>query len=195
MKRLVVGISGASASRLGLRLLDVLRSRDDVETHLVVSKGAWRALALEEPEFARERVLALADYSYDDRDLAAPIASGSFLHDGMAIVPASMKTCGALAYGNAENLLVRAADVALKERRTLIVAPRESPLHYGHLKTLARLSKIGAIIAPPMLATYHAPKTVDDLFDHAVGKVLDLLGVPHDLFKRWSGGTKPSDSE
>jgi flavin prenyltransferase len=187
MRRIVVGISGASAPHLGVRLLQVLREAGGVETHLVLTKGALRTLQLEAPDWPIDRVRALADCVHDDGDLAAPIASGSFLHDGMAIVPASIKTCANLATGNAANLLVRAADVALKERRPLILVPRESPLHLGHLRTLAALAEYGALIVPPMLAMYYGPRTVQDVIDHAVGKVLDLLKIEHTLFRRWGG--------
>ncbi len=184
-RRLVVGISGSSCPQLGVRLLEVLRDLGGREIHLVVTAGAARCLKLEMPEWPLDRVLALADVVHDDRDLAAPISSGSFLHDGMVIIPASMKTVGNLAYGNAGQLLVRAADVTLKERRTLIVVPRETPLHLGHLRALTALAEIGAVIVPPMIATYHQPKTVADVIDHCVGKVLDLLRIEHSLFTRW----------
>jgi 4-hydroxy-3-polyprenylbenzoate decarboxylase len=187
VRRFVVGISGASGPILGIRLLETLRETPGVETHLVVSKGAVRTLQLECPDWPLERVRALAAHYHEDFDLAAAISSGSFLHDGMIIIPASMKTCGNLASGNAGNLLVRAADVTLKERRPLIVVPREAPLHLGHLRALTALAEYGATILPPVLATYHAPQTVLDLVDHVVGKALDLLRVEHRLFRRWNG--------
>lgn len=187
VRRFVVGITGASAPRLGVRLLEALRAAGGVEIHLIVTRGALRTFALEEPDLPLEKVRALADRVHDDADLAAAPASGSFRHDGMAVVPASMKTCGALAHGVTDGLVVRAADVALKERRPLVLAPRESPLHLGHLRTLATLAELGAAIVPPMIATYHAPRSIDDLIDHAVGKALDLLGVEHALYKRWEG--------
>ena len=187
LRRFVVGISGASAPHLGIRILEALRATPGVESHLIVTRGAVRTLQLEAPEWPLDRVKALAHVVHEDGDLAASISSGSFRHDGMVIAPASMKTCGNLAYGNASNLLVRAADVTLKERRPLVLVPRESPLHLGHLRTLVALAETGAIIVPPMLAMYHEPKTVGDMLDHVVGKVLDLFGVEHALFKRWVG--------
>ncbi|HYC77506.1 MAG TPA: UbiX family flavin prenyltransferase [Planctomycetota bacterium] len=187
-RRIVVGLSGASAPHVGLRVLEALRFRGNVEIHLIVTKGAVRTLQLEAPGWTLAQVRALADVVHDDADLAAPPSSGSFLHDGMAIVPASIRTCSALAAGITGSLLTRAADVTLKERRPLVLAPRESPLHLGHLRTLTALAELGAAIVPPMLAMYHAPTTVQDLIDHAAGKVLDLLKVEHDLFRRWSGG-------
>jgi 4-hydroxy-3-polyprenylbenzoate decarboxylase len=152
-----------------------------------VTAGAARCLKLEMPELSLEALEKLADVVHDDRDLAASVASGSFLHDGMVVIPASMKTVSNIAYGNAWNLLVRAADVTLKERRPLVVVPRETPLHLGHLRALTALAEIGAAIVPPMVAFYTAPKTIDDVLDHTVGKVLDVLRIPHDLFRRWEG--------
>lgn len=187
VRRIVVGISGASGPILGIRLLEVLRATPGVETHLIVTKGAVRTLQLETPEWPLERVRALAHVVHEDGDLAASVASGSFLHDGMVVIPASMKTCGNLAYGNAANLLVRAADVTLKEKRPLVLVPREAPLHLGHLRALTALAEYGASILPPVLATYHAPTSVMDLVDHVVGKALDLLRVEHALFRRWTG--------
>ncbi len=185
MRRLVVGISGSSGPHLGVRLLEVLRQIGGIEVHLVVTAGAARCLQLEMPQCPLAQVHALADVVHDDRDLAASISSGSFLHDGMVIIPASMKTVDNLAYGNSGQLLVRAADVTLKERRTLIVVPRETPLHLGHLRALTALAEIGAVIVPPVVAMYHQPKTVQDVLDHTVGKVLDLLHIDHQLFRRW----------
>jgi 4-hydroxy-3-polyprenylbenzoate decarboxylase len=186
-RRLVVGVSGGSGPQLAVRLLQVLRGTGLFEVHLVVTAGAARCLRLEMPDFPLEALHALGDVVHDDRDLAAPVSSGSFLHDGMVIIPASMKTVSNVAYGNAGNLLVRAADVTLKERRPLVVVPRETPLHLGHLRALTALAEIGAVILPPMVAFYTAPKTIGDVIDHAVGKVLDVLRVEHDLFRRWDG--------
>ncbi len=183
--RLVVGISGSSGPHFGVRLLEVMKARGTHEVHLVVTPGAALTMRHEMPERSLASVHALADVVHDDRDLAAPIASGSFLHDGMIIVPASMKTCGNLVACNAGNLLVRAADVTLKERRTLVVVPREAPLHLGHLRILSSLAEIGAVVLPPAIAFYHRPKTLEDAVDHIVGKCLDSLKIPHDLFRRW----------
>ena len=186
-RRIVVGLSGGSGPQLGVRLLRVLRKLGGFETHLIVTAGAARCLKLEMPELALADLEKLADVVHDDRDLAAPVSSGSFLHDGMVIIPASMKTVSNVAYGNSWNLLVRAADVTLKERRTLVVVPRESPLHLGHLRALTALAEIGAVVLPPMVAFYTAPRTLDDVVDHVVGKVLDVLRIEHDLAPRWTG--------
>jgi 4-hydroxy-3-polyprenylbenzoate decarboxylase len=186
-RRIVVGMSGGSGPQFGARLLEVLRRRGGFETHLIVTAGAARCLKLEMPELTLAGLEKLADVVHDDKDLAASVASGSFLHDGMAIVPASMKTVSNVAYGNSWNLLVRAADVTLKERRPLVVVPRETPLHLGHLRALTALAEIGAVILPPMVAFYTQPRTIDDVVNHTVGKVLDALRIEHDLFPRWGG--------
>lgn len=187
MKRVVVGISGASAPVLGIRLLQVLKEEPGVETHLVISRSAGITIRLETPEWTLDRVKELADVAYKENDIAAAISSGSFLTEAMVIAPASMRTVAAVATGVTDNLLTRAADVILKERRRLIVVPRESPLHLGHLRNLTTLAELGAIIVPPLIALYHEPQTVQDMVDHTVGKILDLLGVEHQLFQRWQG--------
>lgn len=186
-RRVVVGLSGGSGPILGVRLLEVLAKKGGFETHLVASPAAIRTLHLEHPERSWEEVRSLASFVHDHRDIAAPISSGSFTTDGMVIIPASMNTASGIASGRADNLLLRAADVTLKERRLLVVVPRESPLHLGHLRSLTQLAELGAAVVPPMLAFYHQPRTVGDLVDHVVGKVLDLLCVEHDLYRRWSG--------
>jgi polyprenyl P-hydroxybenzoate/phenylacrylic acid decarboxylase-like protein len=186
-RRIVVGISGGSGPQLGVRLLESLRGIGGFETHLIVTAGAARCLKLEMPELALADLEKLADVVHDDRDLAASVSSGSFLHDGMVVVPASMKTVSNIAYGNSWNLLVRAADVTLKERRPLVVVPRETPLHLGHLRAMTALAEIGAVVLPPMVAFYAAPRTLDDVVNHVVGKVLDVLRIEHGLFPRWEG--------
>lgn len=191
-ERIIVAISGGSGPILGIRLLEVLKRLGAFETHLIMSPSAVRTLVLESEDWTFDRARALADVTHDFRDIAASVASGSFTTRGMVVIPASMHTVSAIAYGVAENLLVRAADVTLKERRQLVVVPRESPLHLGHLRALTALAEIGAMIVPPMLAFYHQPRTVDDLVNQVVGKVLDLLRIPHELFRRWIG---PSDQE
>ena len=183
--RLVVGVSGSSGPQLAWNLLGHLRSLD-VEVHLVVSQGAHRSIELELGR-APEELAALADHVHRDDDLAAPVSSGSFLTAGMVIVPCSMRTVGALASGNTGTLLTRAADVCLKERRPLVLVPRETPLHLLHLRALASLCEAGATIVPPVPAFYHRPETIDDLLDHLSGKVLDQLGIEHDVFRRWAG--------
>jgi len=184
-RRLVVGISGASGVLYGVRLLEVLAEVSEVETHLVLSRAALGTLALELPDWPPERIRALATFSYEPEDLAAPLASGSFRTEAMVVVPCSMKTLAALAHGHADNLLVRAGDVTLKERRRPILVPRETPLHLGHLRNMVALAEMGAVLVPPAVSFYHRPLTVQDVVDHTVGKVLDLLSIEHDLFQRW----------
>lgn len=186
MKRLVVGISGASGVVYGVRLLEVLRSVPDVETHLILSKGAVVTLGLETDRTAEE-VAALADVVHDHADLAAPVSSGSFRVCGMAVVPCSMKSLAQIALSLGDNLLSRAADVTLKERRKLVVVPRETPLHLGHLRHMTALAEMGAVILPPAPSFYHGPKTLMDVVDQTVGKVLDQFDIPHQLFRRWGG--------
>lgn len=187
MRRIIVGVSGASGSIYGYTLLRVLRERGDVEVHLVVSRAAKRTIQLEMDEIRAGDFEALADVVHRDEDLAASISSGSFYTDGMAIVPCSIKTAAAVAYSLNENLLVRAADVCLKERRPLVMVVRETPLHLGHLRTLTHLAETGAIILPPIPGMYTKPKSVQEIVDHTVGKVLDQLGLRNELFNRWKG--------
>lgn len=187
VKRIVVGITGASAVLYGIRLLQELGRSEGVETHLVLSKAAAVTLSLECPGWTVSEVKALASVCHKENDIAASIASGSFPVQAMAIVPASMKTVAQVAHGVGETLLHRAADVTLKERRPLIVVPRETPLHLGHLRNLTILAELGATIVPPMVAFYHRPRTVEQVVDHTVGKVMELLGVPHELYPAWSG--------
>jgi len=185
-RRIVVGVTGASAAIYGIRLLEVLGADPAIETHAIVSSGAKQTIAYE-TDRKIEDVLALADVVYDERDLAAAPASGSFLTDGMVVAPCSMRTLGAIASSLGENLIVRAADVHLKERRKLVLMVRETPLHAGHLKMMYDLSLYGAVILPPVPGFYGRPKTMQDLIDHSVGKALDQLGIAHALFRRWSG--------
>lgn len=184
-RRLVVGISGASGILYGVRLLEVLRDVPDWESHLVISRAAVRTLALELPEWPLEAVRGLADFVHDVEDLAAPLASGTFRTHGMVVAPCSMKTLSAVAQGDGGNLLTRAADVALKERRRLVLVPRESPLHLGHLKNMLSVTEMGAILVPPVVSFYLRPQSVLEVVDHTVGKVLDLFGLEHTLFQRW----------
>lgn len=183
--RLVVGLSGSSSPIYGIRTLEALKEAG-VETHLVVSEGAKRTIQLE-TSWTVEEVEALATVVHDNRDLAAPISSGSFPTDGMMVAPCSMKTLSAIAHSFSQDLLARAADVTLKERRKLVLVPRETPLHLGHLRNMVRAAELGAVILPPVPAFYHAPKTVDDLINHTVGKVLDQFHIEHTLFRRWQG--------
>lgn len=189
MKRLIVGISGASGVIYGIRLLEVLRDAPDVETHLIISTAGATTIGLE-TEFTVDQVAALADVTYRFKDIAAAISSGSFKTAGMIILPCSMKTLAGVAYSFSDNLLLRAADVVLKDRRRLVLAPRETPLHLGHLRLMAQAAEIGALIAPPMPAFYHKPQTIDDIINQTVNRVLDLVDVelPQELFQRWQGG-------
>ena len=185
MRRIILGVSGASGSIYALRALEALRRTEDVETHLVVSRQGRRTLELETGKTAAD-LEALADFSYDDTDLAASISSGSFVTDGMLVLPCSIKSASAIAYSLNSNLLVRAADVCLKERRRLVLCVRETPLHLGHLRTLVQLAEIGAVVMPPVPAMYARPQSVDDIVAHTVGKALDQFGITHALFTRWS---------
>ncbi|HZZ65771.1 MAG TPA: UbiX family flavin prenyltransferase [Candidatus Baltobacteraceae bacterium] len=184
MRRIVIGITGASGSIYGYRTLLAL-SGSGAETHLVMSDQARRTIELETDKSAHD-FEALATHVHRDDDLAASISSGSFVTDGMLVIPCSIKSAAAIAYSLNSNLLVRAADVCLKERRRLVLAVRETPLHLGHLRTLAQLAETGAVILPPVPAMYAAPRTIDDIVDHTVGKALDQFAVPHTLFRRWS---------
>lgn len=183
--RLVVGITGASGAVYAVRLLEVLRELG-VESHLVVT--GWGRKTIEH-ELGRpvEEVLRLATRSYRDGDLGGEPASGTFPADGMVVLPCSMKTLGALAAGYTADLLTRAADVCLKERRTLVVCPRETPLTTIHLENMLRLARAGAVIMPPVPAFYERPRTIEELVDHFVGRVLDRFGVAHGLYRPWPG--------
>ncbi len=184
--RLIIGIGGASGAIYGIRLLEVLRQIEDVETHLVLSRTARMTIAIE-TEWTVGAVEALADEVHKVSNVAATIASGSFRTDGMIVAACSMKTLSAIVHSHADDLLTRAADVVLKERRRLVLMPRETPLHAGHCKLLYEAAQLGAIIAPPMPAMYARPKTVGDLVDHTVGRVLDLFGLDAGTMHRWAG--------
>jgi 4-hydroxy-3-polyprenylbenzoate decarboxylase len=186
VRRLIVGVSGASGSVYAIAALRALRAAEDVETHLVLSQQARQTIALETDSTAEE-VERLADVVHRDGDLAASISSGSFKTDGMLVIPCSMKTASAIAYSFNANLLVRAADVCLKEKRRVVLVARETPLHLGHLRTLTQLAELGAVILPPVPGMYARPKTVDDIVAHTVGKALDQFGIDAKLFTRWSG--------
>jgi 4-hydroxy-3-polyprenylbenzoate decarboxylase len=184
--RLVIGISGSSGVIYGIRLLEMLRTFDEVETHLVMSRYGRLNIELE-TDYQPKDVEALADVVHNERNQAASIASGSFGVDGMIVAPCSMKTLSAIVHSYADTLLVRAADVCLKERKQLVLMPRETPLHTGHCKLLYEASQLGAIIAPPMPAFYTRPQSLDDLINHSVGRVLDLFGLDTGELKRWQG--------
>jgi len=183
--RIIIAVTGASGTIYAVRLLRACRDLG-IETHLIVTEAAEKVAAHEIGGTAKLR--ELADQCYGPDELEAPIASGSFKVDAMVVVPASMKTVGALANGYVPNLVTRAADVHLKERRPLIIVPRETPLHAVHLENMARLSRLGAVILPAMPAFYHKPETVDEVADFIAGKILDQLNVPNRLYRRWGSG-------
>ena len=182
-KRLVVGISGASGVIYGLEMLKALKDIG-VETHVVLSRAAQKNFLIE-TDATVEDVEQAAGSLYDETELAAPIASGSFLTAGMVVIPCTIKTLSAISNSYGANLLVRAADVTLKERRKLVLVVRETPLHAGHLQLMLSAAKMGAVILPPVPAFYHQPKTITDIIQQTVGKVLDCFDIPHRLFERW----------
>ena len=184
-RRIVVGISGASGVVYGLEMLKALRDLN-YESHAVISKGARKVFELE-TETPIEEVEAAAAYLYDEDDLGASISSGSFITGGMVVIPCSVKTLSGVAHSYNDNLLVRAADVTLKERRPLVLVVRETPLHPGHLQLMMTAASNGAVILPPVPAFYHNPQTIDDIVRHTVGKVLDCFRIPHNLYRRWEG--------
>ena len=184
-KRIVIGITGASGVIYGVRMLERLREMN-VETHLIISESGKKNIEIE-TAFTPSQVAALATHCYDSRDVGAALASGSFLTDGMVVIPCSIKTLSGIAHSYNENLLVRAADVTLKEKRRLVLVVRETPLHLGHLRMMQAATECGALILPPIPAFYHQPKTLDDIIHQTVGKVMDALGIEHSLFERWGG--------
>jgi 4-hydroxy-3-polyprenylbenzoate decarboxylase len=183
VKRLIVGISGATGAIYGIRLLEVL-AKSNVETHLVITEAAQKTILMES-DWKLEKIKSLAKVVYDIQDIGANIASGSFQSEGMVVIPCSIKSLSAIANSFNVNLLIRAADVTLKERRKLVLVVRETPLHKGHLNLMLRVTDMGATLLPPIPAFYFHPKTIDDLINHTVGKVLDLFGINHHLFERW----------
>ena len=185
-RRLIIGITGATGAIYGIRLLQVLRTLPEVETHLVISKAAEQIIT-HETELTLRQVREMADVTYNVKDIAAPISSGSYPVEGMIIAPCSIKTLSAVATSLSLDLLSRAADVTLKEGRRLVLVVREAPLHLGHLRLMAQAAEMGAIIVPPVPAFYNFPKTVDDIINHTVGRILDLFHMDVDLVKRWEG--------
>ncbi len=185
-RRLIVAVAGSTGPHYGVRLLEVLREHADVETHLILTAAARMTI---EYEMRRDpaTVAALADTVYGEKDIASPIASGTFVTDGMIVAPCSIKTLSAIAHSYSDNLIVRAADVCLKERRKLVLVVRETPLHAGHLRLMLEATEHGAVILPPMPAFYHLPKTVDEIIDHTIVKILDQFGIHLDLVRRWRG--------
>ena len=186
MTRLVIGITGASGSIYGIRLLEILRTTTDIELHLVISAAGKRTL-VEETDYSVADVEALAHYRYDVKDIGATLASGSFRTSGMVIAPCSIKTAAAVAACYADTLMARAADVTLKEGRPLLMLVRETPLHLGHLRVLTALAEMGAVVLPPMPAFYNRPKGLDDIINHTVARVLDRLQLPQALVGEWQG--------
>lgn len=184
-RRVIVGITGATGVIYGVRLLEVLKGLD-IETHLIFSDAAKKNISIE-TDLSIQHIEGLAYRVHDVKDLAAPISSGSFKTYGMVIVPCTIKTLSGIAHSYNDNLMVRAADVILKEKRRLILVVRETPFHKGHLELMMKVADLGGIILPPIPAFYHAPRTIEDLINHTTGKILDLLDIEHSLFKRWDG--------
>jgi 4-hydroxy-3-polyprenylbenzoate decarboxylase len=182
-KRIVVGISGASGVTYGVRMLELLR-KTEFETHLIISKAGKLNIEIE-TSYKPDQVEAMADFTYDHKDMAAALASGSFLTEGMVVIPCTIKSLSGIANAYNENLLVRAADVALKEKRKLVLVVRETPLHIGHLRLMTMAAEMGAHLLPPVPSFYHQPKTIGDIIDQTIGKVFDYIGIEHELFNRW----------
>jgi 4-hydroxy-3-polyprenylbenzoate decarboxylase len=192
LKRLIVAITGASGARYGVRLLELLRATEGIETHLMISDAA--ALNLHhELDVKRKDIEALAHHVHSVRDIGACVASGSFRADGMVIAPCSMKTLAAVAHGMCDNLITRAADVTLKERRRLVLLVRETPFNLAHLRNMTAVTEMGGIIFPPLPALYQRPQTIDEMIDHTVGRVMEMLGLEQSLAPEWNG-LKPAQS-
>lgn len=188
-KRIIVGISGASGAIYGIRLLEILSEIEGVEIHLVVSRAGEKTIRLETDAEISD-VRRLASFCYDIDDIGASIASGSFSRNGMVVAPCSMKTLSALANSYAENLLTRAGDVTIKERKPLLLLVRETPIHLGHIRNMLQVTQMGALVVPASPSFYHRPKSIDELINYIIGRMLDLLGVKHDLSKPWTGADK-----
>ncbi|MBI1772921.1 MAG: UbiX family flavin prenyltransferase [Burkholderiales bacterium] len=185
-KRLIVAITGATGAIYGVRLLQILRNISGVESHLLISEAGVLNLH-QEMDLKRKDVEALADVVHNVRDVGASIASGSFLSDGMIIAPCSMKTLAAVAHGLSDNLITRAADVVLKERRRLVLMVRETPFNLAHLRNMTAVTEMGGIIFPPLPGFYHRPQSIEEMVDHTLGRVLDMFALPHALTPRWQG--------
>ena len=182
-KRIVIGISGASGVIYGIEMLSLLQKKD-FETHLIISDSGRRNIEIE-TNYKADEVAAMAHYTYDNKDVGAALASGSYLTEGMVVVPCTIKTLSGIANSYTNNLLVRAADVTLKEKRRLVLVVRETPLHVGHLGLMTKAAQMGAHILPPIPSFYHQPKTIDDIIHQTIGKIFDYLGIEHNLYKRW----------
>jgi 4-hydroxy-3-polyprenylbenzoate decarboxylase len=188
VKSIVVGITGASGVIYGVRILEVL-SKLGIGTHLIITQAGFKNLEIE-TNYPKHKLESMASYVYDEGDLSACLASGSFNVDGMVVAPCSIKTLSAIANSYSNNLLVRAADVTLKERRKLVLLVRETPLHEGHLELMIKVTRMGGMVMPPVPAFYHHPKTIEDLIDQTIGKVLDLFSINAKLFRRWGTGVE-----
>ena len=193
LRKIIVGISGSSAPHYGIYTLKALQAIDEVETHLILSEGAHLSIKYEAPEWSISDIEGLADIVHSPKNMAASVSSGSFKTDGMVVVPCSMKTLAGIANSYNNDLITRAADVCLKERRKLVVVARETPLHRGHLTNMLAVSDMGGIILPPIPGFYSGPQTIDDIINHTVGKILDLLDIENNQFKRWEGKDPSSD--
>lgn len=185
-QRIIIGMTGASGSVYGLRLLEALHKNDSIETHLVMSSAA-RQTVEHETDWKVDEVARLADVLHSEHEMGASISSGSFRTSGMIVAPCSIKTLSGIANSYNDNLLTRAADVVLKERRRLVLMLRESPFHHGHLQLMTRVTEMGAVISPPIPSFYSRPRTLDQIIDHACGRALDFFHIEHDLVKRWKG--------
>ena len=192
-KRIVVGISGASGVIYGARLLEVLKDTD-YETHLIISESGKLNFEIE-TQYKATEIEALADRVYDHKNMAAALASGSFITAGMVVVPCTIKTLSGIANSYNENLIVRAADVALKEKRKCVLVVRETPLHKGHLRLMTMAADMGAHILPPVPSFYHQPKSIEDIIDQTIGKIFDYIGIQHDLFNRWGENNQKTDDK
>jgi len=182
-RRIVIGISGASGVIYGVRMLSLLKGMD-YETHLIISEAGNKNIEIE-TQYKTSEVAAMASYTYDNNNIGAALASGSFLTEGMVVVPCTIKTLSGIANSFTENLLIRTADVTLKEKRKLVLVVRETPLHKGHLRLMTMAADMGAHILPPVPSFYHQPKTIEDIIDQTIGKIFDYFQIQHDLFKRW----------
>ena len=182
----IVGITGASGAIYGIRTLEALSKMKDIETHLIISENGEKIIR-HETSYEPDDLRKLATVCHDIDEIGASISSGSFRRDAMVVAPCSIKTMSALANSYTENLIVRAGDVTLKERKPLVLLVRETPFHYGHLQSMVRLTQMGATILPPVPSFYHKPQTIDDIVNHTVARALDLMGIKHDLSKRWRG--------
>ena len=186
LKKIIIGITGASGVIYGVRIIKLLQKQNNIETHLIISDSAKQIIGIE-TKYKIDEIKALSDCSYDNNQLDSKISSGSFLTYGMIIIPCTIKTLSAIANSYTEKLIVRAADVTLKEKRKLVLGVRETPFHKGHLNLMLKAAEMGACILPPIPSFYNLPKTIDDIIDQTIGKIFDYFEIKHNLFKRWEG--------